>query len=313
MRKAGMILLVVVSVLFACEYVCAEQAQTGTVSQEQQATGPQLPQDANYVVMVLDANVLTLKQIMYFGSGPDYARAQEIANYWLDTQLLYEEAARRGINKDEKAKFLADISYKKTIASELLETVRNNVKVTDEEVRKYYEGNKETDSSLRDPMYLSFSHITLNSLEEAEAVLKKINNGSDINQLAREQSAATDAQKGGKANKFQENTVRSRFGDDFLNALLNATEGQIIGPVKTKDGKYEIARHEGKKASKLKDFEKVGQMIRANLENQTRKKAVDDLMNGLREKAKQRYKMALMPAEKHNEQQDDKNSKQNDN
>lgn len=309
MRKAGMILLVVVGVLFAPDYMRAEEA----ASVQQQVKEPNLPQDANYVVVILDGKELTLKQIGFISPNFDYAMAQEIANYWLDIQLLYEEAVKRGIDKDEKAKFLADISHKRTIASELLETVRNNAKVTDEEVHKYYEENKETDLSLKEPMYLSFSHITLNSLEEAEAALKRINAGEDINVLAKELSTASDAQRGGKANKFQENTVRSRFGSDFLNALLNATEGQIIGPVKNKDGKYEIVRHEGKRAQKIKDFEKVEQMIRANLENQARKKAMDDLTNGLRENAKQRYKMTLIPAGKHDNQQNDKNSKQKDN
>ena len=309
MRKAGMILLAVVGVLFACDYMQAEEA----ASVQQQVKEPNLPQDANYVVVILDGKELTLKQIGFISPNFDYAMAQEIANYWLDMQLLYEEAVKRGIDKDEKAKFLADISHKRTIASELLETVRNNAKVTDEEVHKYYEENKETDLSLKEPMYLSFSHITLNSLEEAEAALKRINAGEDINVLAKELSTASDAQRGGKANKFQENTVRSRFGSDFLNALLNATEGQITGPVKNKDGKYEIVRHEGKRAQKIKDFEKVEQMIRANLENQARKKAMDDLTNGLRENAKQRYKMTLIPAGKHDNQQNDKNSKQKDN
>ena len=309
MRKAGMILLVVVGVLFAPDYMRAEEA----ASVQQQVKEPNLPQDANYVIVILDGKELTLKQIGFISPNFDYAMAQEIANYWLDIQLLYEEAVKRGIDKDEKAEFLADISHKRTIASELLETVRNNAKVTDEEVHKYYEENKETDSSLKEPMYLSFSHITLNSLEEAEAALKRINAGEDINVLAKELSTASDAQKGGKANKFQENTVRSRFGSDFLNALLNATEGQITGPVKNKDGKYEIVRHEGKRAQKIKDFEKVEQMIRANLENQARKKAMDDLTNGLRENAKQRYKMTLIPAGKHDNQQNDKNSKQKDN
>jgi peptidyl-prolyl cis-trans isomerase C len=313
MRKAGGILLIVIGLFYTCECVCAEQAQKETVVQKQQATESQLPKDTNQVVMIFDGKELTLKQIEFLSPSLDYAMVENIADFWLDTQLLYEEAVKKGIDKDEKAKFLADMNYKKTIASGPMEKVRNDVKVTDENVRKYYEENKETDLSLQDPMYLSFSHITLNSLEEAEAVLKKINDGGDINQLAREQSTASDAQKGGKANKFQRNTVKTRFGDDFLNALLNATEGQIIGPVKNKDGKYEIARHEGKRAPKTKDFEKVKQTIRANLENQARKKAMEDLLNGLRENAKQRYKMALVPAEKHNNQKNEKNSEQKDN
>jgi len=309
MRKAGMILLVVVGVLFAPDYMRAEEA----ASVQQQVKEPNLPQDANYVIVILDGKELTLKQIGFISPNFDYAMAQEIANYWLDIQLLYEEAVKRGIDKDEKAKFLADISHKRTIASELLETVRNNAKVTDEEVHKYYEENKETDLSLKEPMYLSFSHITLNSLEEANSVLKRIEAGEDFNVLAKELSKATDAQKGGKANKFQENTVKSRFGEVFLNALLGATEGQVIRPVKNKDGKYEIARHEGKRAAKIKDFDKVEQTIKTNLENQARKKAVEDLMNGLREKAKQRYKMTPAPAEKLDMQQNDKNSKQSNN
>ncbi len=288
MRKAEMILPVVVSVLFACDCIKADE--------------PNLPQDANYVVMIFDGKELTLGQIEFLGPGLSYAMVEDIANFWLDTQLLYEEAVKRGIDKDEKAKFLADMSYKKTIASNLLEAVRNDAKVTDEEVRKYYEENKESDSSLKEPVYLSFSHITLNSLEEVNSVLKRINAGEDISALAKELSTASDAQKGGKAHKFQENTVRSRFGDDFLNALLNATEGRIVGPVKNKDGRYEIAGHEGKRAAKIKDFEKVKQMIRANLENQAGKKTVDDLVNGLKENAKKRYKMNLAPIKKGDDQ-----------
>lgn len=307
MRKARWILLIVIGVLFSCECVLSEQAVPGPA--ELQAKEPNLPQDANYVVMVLDGKKLTLRQMMFFSPRLDYAMAQEIANFWLNTQLLYEQAVKQGIDKDEKTKFLADIGYKKTMASKLLEKVQNEVKVTDQQVQKYYEENKQTDPTLTEPMYLSFSHITLNSLEDAEAVLKRINAGEDINVLAKELSVASDAQKEGKADKYQESMVKGRFGDDFLNALLNASEGQIIGPVKNKDGKYEIARHEGKRASRLKDFEKVQQMIRANLENQAQKKAVDNLINGLREKAKQRYKMNLVTAEKDSKRENEKKSK----
>jgi peptidyl-prolyl cis-trans isomerase C len=309
MRKVKLILLIVMGTLFVCSNVQAKEA----VSVQPQAKEPNLPQDANHVVMIFDGKELTLRQIEYLSPVPDYAAAEEIAKFWLDTQLLYEEALKRGIDKDEKVKFLADLNYKKTMDSELAARVRNDVKVTDEEVRKYYEENKQTDSSLKEPMYLSFSHITLNSLEEVNSVLKRIEAGEDFDVLAKELSKATDAQKGGKANKFQENTVKSRFGEVFLNALLGATEGQVIGPVKNKDGKYEIARHEGKRAAKIKDFDKVEQTIKTNLENQARKKAVEDLMNGLREKAKQRYKMTPAPAEKLDMQQNDKNSKQSNN
>jgi hypothetical protein len=59
MRKAGMILLVVVGVLFAPDYMQAEEA----ASVQQQVKEPNLPQDANYVVVILDGKELTLKHI----------------------------------------------------------------------------------------------------------------------------------------------------------------------------------------------------------------------------------------------------------
>lgn len=299
MRKAGMILVIAAGVLFVSEYICAEQTGTEAAAKQQTAE-PNLLQDANQVVMIFDGKVLTLKQVVFLGGGSDYRIIENIAGFWLDTQLLYEEAVRRGVDRDEKAKFIADIDYKRAIAAELTAEVRNDVKVTDEEVRKYYEESKETDLSLKEPMYLSFSHITVKTLKEAEAVLRRINAGEDINELAREISVASDAKRGGKANRYQERTIISRFGQEFLSALLNVTEGQLIGPVKNKDGRYEVARHEGKRAARIKDFEEARGMIRTKLERQVKEKAVSDLMNDLREKSRQRYKKAGILSEKNN-------------
>ena len=279
----------------------------------QEANQPQVPQDGNQVVMVLDGRKLMIGQIKFLSPQLDYSRVEDIANYWLDTQLLYEEAVKRGVDKDEKAKFLADINYKRIMANELIERVRNEVKVTDQEVQKYYEENKQTDPTLTEPMYLSFSHITLNSPEEAQAALEKIKNGQDINKLAKELSAASDAQKGGKANKYQERTVESRFGKDFLDALLGATEGQIIGPIKNKDGKYEVARQEGKRSPQTKSFEKVQRTIRANLEDRAGRKTVEELLNGLREKAKRRYTKTGILSKEDNQTEKNKNPEQKKN
>ena len=313
MRKAGLVLPVILGVLFTFEYAGAEQAKSQTMRGVQEVNQPQVPQDGNHVVMTLDGKKLTIRQIRFLSPQLNYSRVEDIASYWLDTQLLYEEAVKRGVDKDEKAKFLADISYKKTIANELIDRVRNEAKVTEQEIQKYYEENKQTDPALMEPMYLSFSHITLNSPEEAQAVLEKIKNGQDINELAKELSAAPDAKKGGKANKYQEKTVESRFGKDFLDALLNASEGQIIGPIKNKDGKYEVARHEGKRSPQIKSFEKVQQTIRATLENQARKKAVEELLNGLKEKAKQRYTKTGILGKKDDQTEKGKNSEQKKN
>jgi hypothetical protein len=252
--------------------------------------------------MILDTKELTLKQMGFLDSSLDYKTVDSIANYWLDTQLLYEEAVKQGLDKDEKVKFITDINSKKMAITALINKAKGDIKITDQEVRKYYDQNKETDPNLKEPSYLSFSHITVESLSQAESVLEKVNAGGDINQLAKELSTASDAKRGGKADKYRQSTIQSRFGDDFLNALLGAAEGQVIGPVKNKNGKYEIARCEGQKTPKLKDFEKVSQQIKTNLEAHAGKNVVKDLIDSLRNNAKHRFKKAGILSEKDNEQ-----------
>jgi hypothetical protein len=280
-------LLSVLSIMFI--FAATAFSQDSNIPAPHQ-TMPAVPQDGNYVVMTLDENNLTIGQMKFFTPNLDLETVKSIADYWLNTQLLYEEAVRSGIDKDAKTKFLADIGYKKAIATALVEKAQSGAEITDEQVQKYYDENKETDVSLKEPNYLSFSHITVETIEKAQDVKKRIEAGEEINKLAMELSVANDAKKGGTANKYQEKTVLVRFGKEFLDALNKASEGNIIGPVKNKDGKYEIARHEGKRLARVKEFDKVKEEIKANLQNQAERQAVENLLNSLKEKAKGRYK-----------------------
>ncbi|OQA01323.1 MAG: Foldase protein PrsA 2 precursor [Planctomycetes bacterium ADurb.Bin401] len=271
------------------------------------ANTPAIPKDANTVIMTLDSNELTLAQVNSLAANPDLNMINNVADYWLNTQLLYEEAIKRGLDKDSAAKFQAEMNYKKAFASALVEQAQKEATVTEEEMKKYYEDNKAADPRLKDPTYLSYSHITADTPEKAEEIRKKIEEGAEINELAKTESKAADAQKGGRAAKVREETVRTRFGQEFLDALLNASEGQIIGPIKNKDGKYEVARHEGKRASRLLEFNEVKDQIKSQLENQKKKDAVQNLINGLQDKAKSRYKKADFITENKNDEKE-KNS-----
>lgn len=246
--------------------------------------------DVNTVLMTYGDQELTMQQVLWFSPAANAATVKKIAEYWLDSQLLCEEALAQKINDDPKTKFLADMAFKKAIASELIDRTRNSAKVDDATVSRYYEDNRETDPSLKTPLYLSFSHIQTATEAKAQAVRERIEKGEDINALAKELSIAKDAQKGGKAGKYQDRTVASRFGNEFLQALLGVSEGVIIGPVKNKNGNYEIARHEGKREAKLKPFEKVKEQIRSKLDGELKQKAIDDLFKSLRSKAEAKVK-----------------------
>lgn len=252
----------------------------------------ELPKDTNYVVVSLGDKNLTLREVGYLVPNPDFDTVKNVADFWLNTQLLYEEAVQKAIDKDAKTKLTADIAFKKAIASAYIEQVQNSVKVSDDDVKKYYDENKETDPRLKEPMYLSFSHIAADTEEKAKTLIEQINKGAEINELAKTESVASDGKKGGKAPKFREETIRQRFGQEFFDALNNATEGQLIGPIKNKEGKFEIARHEGKRAAYVLEFDKVKAQIQASLENEKKKNAVQDLLKNLQENAKGKFKKA---------------------
>lgn len=287
MKRIGLVLAIVFSVSFCVNAVFGQESAP---QPPQMASGPQLPDDPNHVVLVLDGKDITLGQLKYLNPNLDYASVEQMVKFLIDNQLLYDEAVKRGLDKDAQTKFIADISYKKVFAGKLMEKVVAEAEVNDIQVKKYYDENKDTDQGLQEPMYLSFSHIALESSEDAEKVLKRLQKGEDINELAKTLSKANDAKNGGRALKYQERTVEARYGKEFLDALLAAEEGQLIGPIANKKGQYEVARHEGKKMPMTKDFESVREQIKAKLQRDGKRKTADDFLENMRESAKSRYK-----------------------
>jgi len=213
-----------------------------------------------------------------------------IADWWLTTQLLAEEAAKRGVTQDPAVRLRADLRAKQMHAEGLKEHVRNSVQVSEEQLRDYYEENKEADRRINEPAKLSFTHVASKTLEESQAIFDRVKAGGDIAALAKELSIDYDKRKNGAVKDSTETNVSRRFGGEFLNAILYASEGDIIGPVKAtlgmgKGERYEVARFEGKVPGRMKSFEEVKDYIKTRLERTEKDKAVKDLLKSLEEKA----------------------------
>lgn len=256
-------------------------------------------------VVRLDDQKLTAQHLRWLnrrqpGTDPPESMVKAIADYWLDTQLLYEEARRRGLTDDPQAKFTAELAVKNAYVRTLVQQVREQAQPTDEQVLDYYQKNKDTDPALKEPRRFSFSHIKTKTLREAQALIQRINQGAGINDLIQEPSAADDTKEGEKVQKLVENLVRARYGQKFLDALLAASEGAIIGPIKLRDGSYEIARYEKTFPASPKPFEQAQKVIKAKLTRDARGKALDNLIASLREKAQSRIVKSkqLLEAEK---------------
>ncbi|MFM1524375.1 MULTISPECIES: peptidylprolyl isomerase [Helcococcus] len=112
-----------------------------------------------------------------------------------------------------------------------LETFKKENKATDEEVKKYYEANKDSLDNV------DAKHILVDDEEKANEISNKLKAGEDFEKLSTKNSKDTAANaKGGQLGKV----TRAAFEPDFVEAAFNLKDNEVSAPVKTKYGYHVI-------------------------------------------------------------------------
>lgn len=126
--------------------------------------------------------------------------------------------------------------FKETVKKDLMyqkhrEWFGKEHQVSDDEIKQYFEDNKEQFSK-RDA-----SHILVEDEETAKEIKKKLDEGEDFAKLAKEYSKDTaNAEKGGELGSF----AKGQMVKEFEDAVFSLKEGEISGPVKTQFGYHII-------------------------------------------------------------------------
>lgn len=150
-----------------------------------------------------------------------------------------------------------------------------NVKVTDADVKAFFEENPEQFSG--QPM-VSASHILVDSEEKAREILGRIQAGEvSFEDAAREYSSCPSAQQGGSLGEFG----RGQMVPEFDQACFDMAVGEVRGPVKTQFG-FHLIRLDGKKESAPLKFEEVKEQIREHLLGEKRQHAYQSKVNQLK-------------------------------
>jgi peptidyl-prolyl cis-trans isomerase C len=287
--KLGLSLLAIVyCYIVSCSTVkttAVNPAAKATATQTAKPAAKQADSNTPVVIISLGDKKLTLQQIKWMAPKIDDQTILRAVDWWLENELLYAEAQKRGITKEPKTKFIAELVKKKAIGDQLISQVRDAVKISDEQVRDYYEKNKETDTMLVQSGYLSFSHIAARTLEEAQAAMEKLKAGEDFNSLAKEISIDSDAKNGGAVKNEGYNNVARDYGTRFFDLISTAKQGELIGPVKVKGNIYEIARQEGKIVPTPLPFEEVKAKLKSRLLLIEKRNIPTNLAKLLKEKA----------------------------
>ncbi|HID11131.1 MAG TPA: hypothetical protein EYP17_07500, partial [Candidatus Latescibacteria bacterium] len=121
----------------------------------------------------------------------------------IDREIMVQEAYERGLNNDENILRRLERIKLIEIARLLKEKFRERIEIPEEDVRRYYE-----EKGLASRQEVRARHIMVRTEEEAEEILKKLKEGADFAQLAKEWSLdRVSAEKGGDLGYWREGEV----------------------------------------------------------------------------------------------------------
>jgi len=166
------------------------------------------------------------------------------------------------------------------LVNKLREEVVNEVSVSDEEAKEFYDNNPqqfETSEQKR------VSHILFDDKEKAEEVLAELNNGADFAEMAREHSTGPTAENGGDLGFITAN--EQGLDRTFRDAAMQLSVGELSSePVETQFGFHLIKVTDSREAG-VREFEEVKSQIKSQMRSQKQNQAFQEFVEGLREEA----------------------------
>jgi len=223
----------------------------------------------------------------------NYALANEIAVDSKSVNADWSDFTTKnpGIAKATPAQVeqLKQIRYRELLAKQAVDkAVDSKVKVTDAEVKSYYEANK---AQYFKGKLFKASHILVKvdpasnaeekaaRKEKAEKLMERAKAGEDFFNLAYYESDDRSKYVGGSLGSFHAGQTVPEFDAQ----IQKMKAGEVAGPVQTMYGYHIIKLDEVQEARQL-PYEEAADLIRERLRKEKREKLYNDWMNTLKQK-----------------------------
>jgi len=204
------------------------------------------------------------------------------------TPAQFEEALKSsGVTEKD----LVEITRKDIVISSYIETkIVPTIKVTDEEIKKFYTDNK---AQLVEEPQVKASHILIGvdaaadpetkakAKTKAETTLQELKAGKDFAATAKEVSTCPSKEQGGDLGFFG----KGQMVPEFEQAAFALKPGELSNVVETQFG-YHIIKLTERKDAEPPKFEELQEKIAVFLKGQKTQKAVFDFVTNLRKEAK---------------------------
>ena len=183
---------------------------------------------------------------------------KQVANELINQELLYLEAKKMGLDKEED--FLAELEkVKKNVLKQFaINKVMTSIEeVKEDELKEFYEEKKEFYTT---PEMVNAKHILVEEEDTIAKVVKELEEGKTFEDLAKEYSTCPSNERGGDLGEFG----RGQMVPEFEEAAFKLEVGQVSEPVKTQFG-YHLIKLENKIEAGVSEFEEVKEQIKQQI------------------------------------------------
>ena len=239
-------------------------------------------QDEDPVVAQVGKSVLLASEINQEvpGSLSKSIRLDEKKNYvrrWINTEVLYQEAQKRGYGYLPEIKRELRNVKKSLMANKLLEKeFPQKPIIPDSSIQKYYLKNK--DSFVRNKNEVRFGFILFQQNKNADAFANLLKSGKSFGDALR-----TVLPKGKQSQGWDSGYISMADVPAFLSPIVKRTKIKgVSGPRKTEGGFYVLQVFDRKKSGSYRSLEEVRPKILAMLQEEKMREIYHQYINSLK-------------------------------
>lgn len=193
----------------------------------------------------------------------------------INRQLLLLDATRNLYEREPEFKAQLAKVKEDMLSNYAVEKAVSGVRVTDEEVRKYFDTHEE---QFKGEETVNASHILVSDEAKCQEIIDAVRAGEiSFEDAARQYSSCPSSAQGGNLGDFG----RGQMVPEFDQACFAMEVGEIAGPIKTQFG-YHAIRLNSKNDAQPLSFEQVADQIRQRLLADKQQAAYQSKVNQLK-------------------------------
>jgi peptidyl-prolyl cis-trans isomerase C len=202
---------------------------------------------------------------------------------WINTELIYQEAQRRKIDKDETLQVQLKQVEKEMVVNKLLEQEMGKITVSRQEIFDYFTKHKDDFMS-----EVKISRIVVYEESLANKVLAELRTGADFKTLAQDVSQDRVLEKGAESKYFAMGVGDPRQGGDpgLEEAIFALNIGQISDVIKSQEGYQIVKLVDKRKVKKDIALADVEDYINSILQYRKSREMLDTIIANLKTKTK---------------------------